>query len=443
MARADDPVVARSAASRVVSTLRDAGHIAYFAGGCVRDELLGLAPTDYDVATDAVPDRVSSLFPRTMLVGVAFGVVLVPLPGATIEVATFRSEGPYSDSRRPDRVHFSDPVTDARRRDFTINALFLDPLSPPDPSMRALRRSGLPPAGRVLDYVEGLRDLDAGVVRAVGDPDQRLSEDHLRALRAVRFAARLRFSLDPATAQAITRHTTELRGVSRERIGEEIRRMFLHPTRADAASLLQNLGLDAPVLDGPHATPPLVTLSGFSSDIDDQPPYATCLAAWALDRSSAEPGPAALPSPRSRRARSRSTGLVGKWCAALRLSNEERDALASILSGYEALLHSWRSLDVAGQKRLASQGWFQEAMRVLNVRKPDLAIGIAARVAELAASEAGIAPTPLLTGEDLIEAGVEPGPQFKRILDLVYDAQLEGRVRTMAEAMELAKRLCV
>jgi hypothetical protein len=117
--------------------------------------------------------------------------------------------------------------------------------------------------------------------------------------------------------------------------------------------------------------------------------------------------------------------------------------LASILSGYEALLHSWRSLDVAGQKRLASQGWFQEAMRVLNVRKPDLAIGIAARVAELAASEAGIAPTPLLTGEDLIEAGVEPGPQFKRILDLVYDAQLEGRVRTMAEAMELAKRLCV
>src|SRR5690606_11510087 len=170
---------------------------------------------------------------------VAFGVVLVHLHGCSVEVATFRSEGAYSDARRPDVVHFSDPPTDAARRDFTINALFLDPLASKDSAAVE---------GHVVDYVGGLADLRAGIVRAVGDPDTRLAEDHLRALRAVRFTARLGFSLDPGTAAAIRRHAMQLRGVSRERIGEEIRRMLTHPTRGAAIELLQELGLDAPVL---------------------------------------------------------------------------------------------------------------------------------------------------------------------------------------------------
>src|SRR5690606_2366392 len=171
----------------IASTLRSHGHIAYFAGGCVRDALLGHPPTDYDIATDATPDRVQSLFDRTAAVGAHFGVVLVKRRGVTVEVATFRSEGPYSDQRRPDSVTFSDPESDARRRDFTINALFLDPLA----------------GDKVIDFVGGRQDLKAGVVRAVGDPEARLAEDHLRALRAVRFTARLGFRLDQATAKAI------------------------------------------------------------------------------------------------------------------------------------------------------------------------------------------------------------------------------------------------
>ena len=182
---------ARQAATWIVRTLHDAGHIAYFAGGCVRDGLLGLHPTDFDIATDAPPQRVQGLFKRTAEVGAAFGVVLVHVtpeemgaPGGrrdavSVEVATFRSDGPYTDARRPDVVHFSDPQSDARRRDFTINALFLDPLQPADEATRSVGAPDL--QGRVIDYVGGVADLKGRVLRAVGDPEKRLAEDHLRA----------------------------------------------------------------------------------------------------------------------------------------------------------------------------------------------------------------------------------------------------------------------
>lgn len=441
-----DPSAARAAATQIVTTLRDAGHIAYFAGGCVRDELLDLAPTDYDVATDATPDRVASLFPRATFVGAAFGVVLVPMPPATVEVATFRSDGVYSDARRPDEVRFSDPLADAQRRDFTINAIFLDPLSEPDPALPRLHRVGAPPRGRIIDYVGGLADLDAGVLRAVGDPDQRLAEDHLRALRAVRFTARLGFAMDAGTAGAISRHAADLRGVSRERIGEEVRRMLRHPSRAEAMALLQDLGLDAPVLNESSLQVDLPTLRGLRRSSDNgEIGYATCLAAWAFDRAGVdgpEEGGVAAPA-RSRRARSRAEGLIARWREALKLSNDERDELAAILSGYERLRSGWGSLGVAGQKRLAAQAWFVEALRILNVRQPEVAAAVTARAEELGGSPGGIAPPPLVTGDDLILAGMKTGPAFKRVLDAVYDAQLEGRVHTKSEAMELAKGLCV
>ncbi|MEC9373787.1 MAG: CCA tRNA nucleotidyltransferase, partial [Planctomycetota bacterium] len=221
---------ARQVATRIVKRLREKGFTAYFAGGCVRDELLGQHPTDYDVATDATPDDIRGLFNSTNEVGASFGVMLVHMFGRTVEVATFREEDEYTDRRRPDRVHYSDAPNDARRRDFTINALFLDPLAEPEDGAETAGFGRVD--GVVIDYIGGVADLKAGIVRAVGDPEKRLSEDHLRALRAVRFAARLEFLLDPDTAAAVRRHATDLEGVSRERIGHELRKMLGHPTRA-------------------------------------------------------------------------------------------------------------------------------------------------------------------------------------------------------------------
>lgn len=431
MARKPSPAQAREAATRIVRTLRAAGHVAYFAGGCVRDGLLGLAPTDYDVATDATPERIRALFPRTAEVGAAFGVVLVREagtpggPSATIEVATFRAEGPYSDRRRPDSVRFADPLSDARRRDFTINAIFLDPLAEPDPE--APSPAGVNPTGHIIDYVGGVEDLQRGVLRAVGNPDERLAEDHLRALRAVRFAARLGFTLDPATAAAIREHARELAGVSRERIGDELRRMMAHPSRARAAALLQELLLDEPVLTEPHLDVPTPTLAALGPDAL----YPTCLAAWAADRAG-ELDAAAI------------EGVVARWRTALCLSNEERADLLAVLRGLALLRGPWLTSPVAAQKRAAAHsapgGWFDQALVLLGATDADRAAAVRARVAELAATPSGLAPAPLVDGEDLIAAGLRPGPAFKQLLDRLYDAQLEDRVRTREEALELAGR---
>lgn len=398
-----DPARAREAATGIVRTLRGAGHIAYFAGGCVRDELLGLAPTDYDVATDATPDRIRSLFPRTDEVGASFGVVLVKASKATVEVATFRSDGPYSDRRRPDVVHFSTPEDDAARRDFTINALFLDPLAPPEEGAR----------GRVIDFVNGREDIRRKVLRAVGSPAQRLAEDHLRALRAARFAARLSLSIDPATAAAIRAHAAELKGVSRERIGEEIKRMLTDPSRARAVALLRELALEGPVLNEPDRPGELKTLGGLSGEAE----YPVALAAWALDRG-------------------QSVGAAGTWRRALCLSNEDRGAMGGILEAVALIEGGWEALGVAGKKRWAARDHFAPALRLVGVRQPALAARVGDEVAELART--GLAPQPLVTGEDLIAMGMAPGPVFKRVLDGVYDAQLEGKVGSLEEARALA-----
>lgn len=437
MARAADPAQARAAATEIVARLRSAGHVAYFAGGCVRDELLGLRPTDYDVATDAPPQRIRELFPRTAEVGAAFGVMLVHMAGegggVTVEVATFRAEGAYSDARRPDSVRFSDAPTDAARRDFTINALFLDPLAAPDTSAVE---------GHVVDYVGGLADLRAGVVRAVGDPHQRLAEDHLRALRAARFAARLNFALDPATADAIRQHAAELRGVSRERIGEEVRRMMTHPSRARAAELLGELTLDVPVLEEPPAARAsvrcLAALTDLASRRGETPEYPTCLAAWAIDRGH---DPHTDPEP-----------LVTRWRRALVLSNAERDGLRNVLVGFGVIRREWAEATTARQRRIASHPAFGQALLLLGAWEnaggsatpgPTTEPEIRQRVAELASTPPGIAPAPLVTGDDLVAMGLKPGKAFKRILDTVYDAQLEGRIRSKTDGMELVRRLRV
>lgn len=444
MARPSDPRRAQAAATWIVRRLRDAGHVAYFAGGCVRDGLLGLHPTDFDVATDAAPARVRAIFPRTSVVGAAFGVVLVyvsadaiasegvrePGPSVSVEVATFRSDGPYSDARRPDTIRFSDAKSDAERRDFTINALFLDPLDTADDAdARLPRERDL--HGRIIDYVGGRDDLSAKVLRAVGDPDRRLFEDHLRALRAVRFAARLSFTMEQGTAAAITRHASELRGVSRERIGEELRRMLAHPQRADAVRMLQELGLDAPVLldESRHADLPRVR--GLSPGA----PGVVALAAWTLDRMATAAQPWFS---------DHDAGLiVSRLRRALCLSNQETEDLNEVFHCVRGLIQTWEAESVAWRKRLAGKPLFPFAIEIVAATHADFARRVSTDVEGLRHDGIGISPPILVTGDDLVAHGFVPGPNFRRILDTVRDAQLEGRVGTKQAGVELARQLSV
>jgi poly(A) polymerase len=431
---------ARRAATAIVDTLRQRGHVAYFAGGCVRDELLGLLPSDYDVATDATPDRVREIWPRSDLVGACFGVVLVKqrVADATVvvEVATFRSDGAYSDSRRPDTVTFSTPEADAARRDFTVNALFLDP------SRGTQLVAGRHVSGSVIDHVGGIADLEARVLRAVGDPATRLAEDHLRALRAVRLVSRLGFTLESRTAEAIRRDATQLRGVSRERIGDEARRMLAHPSRAEAMMLLRDLALERPILDTPDTPNAPNTSSPLTLAPDRHrpglvlgalpaaAPATLAIAAWALDLGTALGEPDIESVSRTMR-------------DALCLSNEERDEVRHALHGARLLTQSWATLAIAPRKRLAAGPRLAPGLAILRAIDPDQARLIDADLQALAATPGGIAPPPLLTGDHLVAAGWTPGPAFKDVLDRVYDAQLEGRIATPDQAMELAATLRV
>lgn len=421
-------LAARRAGEQVIRTLAAAGHLAYFAGGCVRDELLGLTPSDYDVATDATPDRICSLFPRTSEVGAAFGVVLVREGREQTEVATFRSEGPYSDRRRPDSVTFSNPVEDARRRDYTVNALFLDPHGSGSAKSERIEGAVVAPhgqLGRVIDYVGGLVDLERRVLRAVGNPDERLAEDHLRALRAARLAAKLGFQIDEGTVAAIRTHAAELRGVSRERIGQEIRQMAEHASRAVAARLVHELALEEPVFmragTGPRSWR---ILGGLPPEVA----FATALAGWALDMGF-DGG--------------QLDELLRRWRGALNLSNDDRDLLRSLLATLPVLEQDWSKLAVAKQKRSAATPWFGEALVLCRAVAPGVAATVEERIATLAKTPGGLWPSPFITGDDLVGIGMTPGPAFRRVLDEVLDAQLEGKVTSRAQGLELAKRLSV
>lgn len=423
---------ARPVATQIVRRLRAAGHDAYFAGGCVRDELLGLTPKDYDIATAARPDQVQRLFRRTQAVGASFGVVQVRERGAhggaiTVEVATFRTDGVYRDHRRPEGVAFSDARHDAQRRDFTVNALFLDPLGEPSPPSAG----GLAPVqGVVIDYVGGLADLRAGVLRAVGDPAARLAEDHLRALRAARFAARLSLSVDPATAEAVRAHASALAGVSRERVGDEVRKILTHQNRVRGAELLVDLGLAAEVFGwtGSAAVPPeQVRSQGFGhvaalgNQFGADPSHG--LAALAMDL---------FEHPET---------VVSSWRGRLCLSNDERTHLEAVLGGVRRLLAEFSGASVAVQKRMAASSWFDVALRLVGVRHLGAQALIASRVEELGRTATGIRPAAWLDGAGLIRLGYAPGPAFGRVLEGVYDAQLEGVVLDRVGAERRAREL--
>jgi len=428
---------ARESAERVVRRLREGGHVAYFAGGCVRDELLGADPEDYDVATDARPERVRELFPRVSEVGASFGVMLLRERGHTIEVATFRTEGAYSDRRRPDEVAYSDANHDAQRRDFTINALFLDPLEP----ARAVEIGGVrrPVSGEIIDLVGGVADLGAGVVRAVGDPERRLAEDHLRALRAVRFAARLGFTLDRTTAWAITAHARELEGVSHERVGDELRRMLSAPSRGRAVGLMGELGLDAPALQ--DGLPEAAGSAAVARALPESAGFAAALAAWGAARLAGGARDAMGERLAGAITEEASTRLVRAWRRSLCLSNAERAGVGGALAGIGRLVREFRTAPVAAQKRMAASDWFGDALAALRAIDPARGADAQERARELAASAGGVAPAPLLDGSDLLGLGFAAGPELGRALDTLYDLQLEGRVRGREEALEEARRL--
>ena len=428
-AMSSKPASHREDALGIVRALRAAGHTAYFAGGCVRDLLLGREPKDYDVATDAHPAKVRSLFGNTQAVGQAFGVILVRTGRSVIEVATFRGEGQYLDGRHPTEVRFTTAEEDAKRRDFTINGLFLDPID-----------------NRVLDFVGGQDDLRQGVLRAIGTPAARFQEDHLRLMRAVRFASRLGFTIDPATAAAIRTHAAQLARISAERIGEEMRLMLTPASRVVAWRYLRELEL-LPVVLRFLSAPPVEgeAHQGGSAELfplvapGDPISFGLALAALTLGHQLSRAG-------RANWEVMLSGGTIRSMVQACRrgmkISNEDSDVMTGALDLLPLLRPAVPT--VATLKRLIARPVSTDARRLLDaLPHMDPALTRVAWLREQFAEleQMDCAPPPLVTGDDLVAAELTPGPTFKRVLDTVYDAQLEGHVKSKVDAMKMALQL--
>jgi len=438
----------------IIRTLRQRGFQAYLAGGCVRDLLLKREPADYDIATDATPEQVMEIFPDTYAVGAQFGVVLVPLPdeqrkesgesaatkSQAVEVATFRSDLGYSDGRRPDEVRFSqDPREDVARRDFTINGMMLDPLS-----------------GEVLDFVGGRKDLEAGIIRAIGDPELRLAEDKLRMLRAVRFAARFEYQIEAETFAAIRHHAYEIQFVSRERVRDELTRMLTegHGRRAflllDETGLLQEVLPEISIMKG-VAQPPEFHPEGdvFVHTLlllDNLPQPCPLTLAWgALLHDVGKPATFRVAPDRIRFDDHVDVGVkvAEEICRRLRFSNDDTKQILALVDNHMRFGHVSRMKESTLKKFLRLPG-FDEHLALHradslashgNLRTYDF---LRAKLAETPAEK--IRPRPLVNGDDLIAAGYVPGPKFHEILEAVEDAQLEGRLLSHEDAMEFVKK---
>jgi poly(A) polymerase len=425
---------AESLARAVVERLRAAGHQAYLVGGCVRDLLLGVRPKDFDISTSARPERVMELFPQSGLVGAHFGVVLVRDGEAQVEVATFRSDHEYEDGRRPTGVHFeTDPRADVLRRDFTINGLMMEPET-----------------GQVLDYIAGRADLDRRMVRAIGDADERFREDHLRLLRAVRFAARLGFTIEEATFEAMRRHAGLIARVAAERVRNELVRILTEGGAAYGLDLLDESGLLAVLLPEVSAMHGVEQPREFHPEGDvwrhtrmllENLDHATpALAMGALLHDVGKPPVFRVAE------RIRFDGHVEKGVemahailARLRFSGDDTERIESLVAHHMHFKDVGRMRE-STLKRLMRLPHFDEHLELHrldclassgNLENYEL---VKRKLEELPASE--IKPTPLITGDDLIAAGYCPGPRFGEILSAVEDAQLEHRLRTRDETLE-------
>lgn len=426
MSREICPVAARAFAVEVVRKLRDAGHQALWAGGCVRDQLLAQTPKDYDVATSARPEQVREVFGRkkTLAVGAAFGVISVlgPREAGQIDVATFRKDAGYSDGRHPDSVSFSDDREDAQRRDFTINGLFFDPLEQ-----------------RVIDYVGGQEDLSQGVIRAIGDPRQRIAEDKLRMLRAVRFAATFAFEIDPATLVAVREQAHELVIVSAERIAAEMKRMLVHPHRVRALRDLHRTGLLEVVL-------PEIRLIEPQDDesLSAGGPWARTLAVAARLESPAFPTALAALLREIALASDLSPAELGATvCRRWKLSTDELEDVCSLLRD-EPLVRRASSLTWPQVQQLICAAHAEELLKLAHASAEvcdgaDDEIRFCRRM--LGLPPAVVNPPPLITGNDLKTLGLPPGPIFRTLLDAVRTAQLESLIDNREDALAFAQRM--
>jgi putative nucleotidyltransferase with HDIG domain len=446
----------------IVRTLRERGHQAYLVGGCVRDLLLGREPADYDVATDATPEEVMRTFPDTYAVGAQFGVVLVPAPEgeqrftktensteelalghyhkSSVEVATFRCDVGYSDGRHPDEVRFSkDPREDVQRRDFTINGLLLDPIE-----------------NKVLDYVGGEDDLKSKTIRAIGDPAVRFAEDKLRMLRAVRFASRFEYKIESATFASIENLGPQINQVSRERVRDELTRMLIEGHARQAFELLDGTGLLRQVL------PEIAAMKGVEQPPEFHPEGDVFVHTLLMLEKLPHPCPAALAwgvllhdvgkPPTFRRAPDRvrfdeharvGTKMAEAICRRLRFSNDETKQIVALVENHMRFGDAER-MNPSTFKKFIRLPHFDQHLELHRLdcesshRNLRLYNFTREKLNTLPPEE--VRPAPLVTGDDLIAAGYSPGPQFKEILATIEDAQLDGRVRTSGEAMQLVRR---
>ena len=441
------------AALAVVESLRAAGYEAYLAGGCVRDMLLGRTPTDFDVATSATPDVVLGLFKRTFAVGAHFGVVLVANGDGegyfTTEVATFRSDGAYSDGRHPDAVRYTTSAEeDVKRRDFTMNGLMIAP-----ERVHSIKGFGL--RKDVLDFVGGVSDLEAGVVRAIGHPEERFEEDHLRMLRGIRFAARFEFDLEAQTKLAMRRLARRIQAGSHERVRDELTKMLTEGRARRAFELLDETGLLKEVL------PEVARMKG----IEQPPQYHPEGDVWVhtlgllgqLDEGcSMTLGWGALlhdvgKPPTFRRAPDRirfdghvdvGVAMAAEICRRFRFSNEETRQILALVENHMKFADADR-MKASTLKRFFRLDEFEEH---LALHKMDCMAGSRnldhwnfVRARWQAMPEETMRPKPLITGRELIAAGYVPGAQFKLMLRAVEDAQLEGTIATADEALKLVR----
>jgi poly(A) polymerase len=450
----------------IVRMLRNSGHQAYLVGGCVRDLVLGREPADYDVTTDATPDQVMRLFPETYAVGAQFGVVLVPVskrscgdgvrpvsspepsadnplvtehPGV-VEVATFRSDIGYSDGRHPDQVRYSkDPREDVERRDFTINGLLFDPVK-----------------DEVLDFVGGRKDLDAGLIRTIGDPERRFAEDKLRMLRAVRFAARFGYTIEPVTFAAIQKFVHEVHQVSRERVRDELTKMLTEGHARRAFLLLDQSGLLREVL------PEISAMKGVEQPPQYHPEGDVFVHTLLLLEKLPQPCPRTLawgallhdvgkpPTFRVAPDRIRFDGhvevgvkMAQEICHHLRFSNEDTEQILALIANHMRFAQVDRMKE-STLKKFMRLPRFEEHLELHRMdcqsSHGDLTSYRFTREKLAATPPETMRPKPLLTGYDLIATGYTPGPLFKEILSAVEDCQLEGKLRNKEDAMEFVRR---
>ena len=427
-------------AREIVSRLREGGHVAYFAGGCVRDIVRGETPKDFDIATDATPGVVQKIFARTYAVGAHFGVIVVLENGFQFEVATFRSDDVYVDGRRPSAVHFSSPEEDAKRRDFTINGMFFDPI-----------------ANEVIDFVGGRADLKAKLVRAIGDPAQRFAEDRLRMLRAVRFATVLDYKIDNQTWEALRANASSITEISAERIREELVRIFLSPNRVRGWDLLDESGLLRAIL------PEIDAMKGCQQPEQFHPEgdvfqhtrlmlqllpanVSVPLVFSVLLHDVAKPVTASVDE--TGRIRFNAHDRIGaemteQIMSRLRFSRVEIDATVEMVRQH-MVFKDVPQMRVAKLKRFMARPTFEDELELHRVdcasshRMMDNYEFLLCKREEFANEP--IIPPPLVRGEDLIALGMKPGPKFGEILEAVETRQLEGALKDRDEALEWVKK---